>query len=317
MPHPACKNCLIEITNKVIDLSTSDSEEKNKLQEELKKKISHDFPTMRLPDISTEIFAIIAEKTGVKDPFRNIKRKSNQAFFQAIPAIKRAIHKLDNHKEKLKRLFLYSIAANMVDFSTGGHKVDLQQLIRDLSTFHYEGLAIDDYPILYDEIIAGEKIVYLSDNCGEAIVDNLVVDYLTEELQKKVYFGLKGGPIANDCMIEDFEKDRVQSHASVTFPVSSSFGWNLHQVTDAFKEYLQQADVLIVKGQSNFETTLNNLVRYPDYNYPSIYCILRTKCKVITERLEVPLGSNVIKRMHPINPKDKGMIREIVDYRPK
>ncbi|MHA1156345.1 MAG: ARMT1-like domain-containing protein, partial [Candidatus Heimdallarchaeota archaeon] len=86
-------------------------------------------------------------------------------------------------------------------------------------------------------------------------------------------------------------------------------------VTDKFKDLLKDADLLIVKGQSNYETTLNNLVRHPDFDFPPIFCILRTKCKVITKSLGVPLGSNVIKQMHPLPKEERAKLVEIVEWK--
>ena len=91
-----------------------------------------------------------------------------------------------------------------------------------------------------------------------------------------------GAPIANDCTMDDFKRDKLPQYATETFAVSSSFGWNLHQTSDRFNELLKECDLLIVKGQSNYETTLNNLNRYPEFQVPPIFCILRTKCDVIT-----------------------------------
>ncbi|MHA1244495.1 MAG: ARMT1-like domain-containing protein, partial [Candidatus Heimdallarchaeota archaeon] len=140
-----------------------------------------------------------------------------------------------------------------------------------------EGLAVDDFSKLYDLLEESQKIILLSDNCGEIVVDNLIAEYLVSYRKKEVYLGLKGGPVANDCSLDDFKRDGLAENATETFVVSSTFGWNLNQTTLRFKELLETADVLIVKGQSNYETTLNNLVRHSDVKYPPTFCVLRTK----------------------------------------
>lgn len=312
MPNRKCLGCLKEITEKAIKLSTNDEKLQDKLCKELFVKIEGNFDLIKLPEFSTEIFSNIAQKTGVSDPFKKIKMESNLGFIKLIPQLKKSIDNL-NPLEKLRALFLYSIGANMVDFSTGGHSMKISDVIHQIMNFPKEGLTIDNFDNLIDNINSAKKIIYLSDNCGEVVIDNIIAEFLVKEFGKEVYFGLKGGPIANDCMIDDFNRDGLKNVATETFAVSSSFGWNLYQTTERFNELLKNADLLIVKGQSNYETTLNNLIRYPDYNFPPIYCILRTKCEVISKHLGVLLGSNIIKQMHPMSETDKKKLTEIVD----
>ena len=310
MPDPKCLNCLNEITENAILLSTSDIQQQAKLISKLVKFTEENFANIKLPDFSTEIFKIIAEETGISDPFLDIKQKSNDYFKKLVPEIVNSFEGL-TAKKTAYLLFMYSIAANMVDFSTGGHSVDIEEIANKIFHFPNEGLAIDDFRKLYECINKADKIIYLSDNCGEVVIDNLVVEFLKNVLNKKVYLGLKGGPVANDCTIRDFERDGLQFNATETFIVSSSFGYNLDETTEKFKQLLKDADLLIVKGQSNYETTLNNLVRHKDFHFPPIFCVLRTKCEVITKHLGVPIGSNVIKQMYPSSNKTK--IKEIID----
>lgn len=312
MPNQKCLACLNEITERAIDLSTDNTEQKEKLLKKIIEKTEKEFDQIKLPDYSTEIFSIIAQETGTSDPFLEIKKESNKYFQDLVPKI------IDSFEGKVVRdvvyeLFLYTIAANMVDFSTGGHTVDLDEIAKTIIQFPNEGLAVNDFGKLYDYITNAKKIVYLSDNCGEVVIDNLMVELLVKTLKKETYLGLKGGPVANDCSLEDFERDKLPLNATETFIVSNSFGYNLHQVTEKFKDLMKDANLLIVKGQSNYETTLNNLVRYPDLNFPPTFCILRTKCLVITGNLGVPLGSNVIKQMHPLSKEEREKITEIVE----
>jgi len=312
MPNPKCLGCLNEITVKAVELSTTDIDLRKRLIKEIIEYTKEQFDCLRLPDFSTEIFSIIAQKTDTLDPFLQIKIESNDFFIKLIPILEKSFTNLPN-KEKLFSLVLYSIAANMVDFSTGGHSVDLNDIANNIVNFPEEGLAVDHFNELYVLIKKANSIIYLSDNCGEVVIDNLVVNFLVNELKKKVYFGLKGAPIANDCTMADFTRDKLSQYATETFAVSSSFGWNLHQTSDRFNELLKKCDLLIVKGQSNYETTLNNLKRYPEFQFPPTFCILRTKCDVITGNLSVPLGSNVVRKMHPSSKKDENYLKEIVD----
>ena len=310
MPHKKCLTCMNEITERFIDLSTTDKELRKTLLDEITRYTEEHFDEIKLPDYTTIVLRQIAERTGVDDPFLEIKKESNFHFIKIIDQLRGSIENLD-HYEALKKLVLFSIAANMVDFSTGGHDVDIAAIAGDIVNFPKEGLAIDDFDLLFDIINNSQTILLLSDNCGETVVDNLIVEYLVNSMKKKVYFGLKGAPVANDCSVTDFERDKLEYFATETFAASSGFGWNLDESSNRFLGLLQIADVLIVKGQSNYETTLNNLVRYPERAFPPIFNILRTKCDIITKHLGVPFGSNVVKQMYPVI--DQKKITEITD----
>ncbi|MBN1329055.1 MAG: DUF89 family protein [Candidatus Heimdallarchaeota archaeon] len=311
MPNKKCLTCLTQITEKAINLSTNEESKKKKLMLKLFNKIKSDFNHIKLPDYSTELFSLIAEETGTLDPFYNIKQESNKIFTKLIPQIVNSIEGL-TIKDKLYKLILYSIGANMVDFSTGGHSVNITEIADKIMYFPKEKLAISDFQELYDTIDQAKKIIYLSDNCGEVVIDNLIVDFLTN-LDKEVFLGLKGGPVANDCTLEDFKRDELSFVATETFAVSSSFGYNYNSTTTRFKELLSKSNLLIVKGQSNYETTLNNLHRYPKIKFPPIFCVLRTKCNVIARHLGVALGSNIVKLMNPKKENNNQTITEIID----
>ncbi|MHA1441697.1 MAG: damage-control phosphatase ARMT1 family protein, partial [Candidatus Heimdallarchaeota archaeon] len=305
-----CLTCMNDITKRFIDLSTTDEQLRKSLLDEITQETAEHFDQMKLPDYTNVVSRKIAERTGVDDPFIAIKKESNEYFKELIPDLVDSLNGL-HVKDVVYKLFLYSIGANMVDFSTGGHVVDLNEIAKLILTLPDEGLAVDDFSKLYDLLEESQKIILLSDNCGEVVVDNLIADYLVSYRKKEVYLGLKGGPVANDCSLDDFKRDGLAENATETFVVSSTFGWNLNQTTLRFKELLETADVLIVKGQSNYETTLNNLVRHSEVKYPPTFCVLRTKCKVITKHLGVPMGSNIIKQMYPI--PDATKVTEIVD----
>ncbi|HUT79582.1 MAG TPA: ARMT1-like domain-containing protein [Candidatus Bathyarchaeia archaeon] len=311
MPNELCLSCLVQITEQAIKLSINNEKQKKRLVIKFTKKIERDFKQIKLPDYSTELFALIAEETGVIDPFYKIKQESNETFKKLIPQLIKSIEGM-YVKDILFKLILYSIGANMVDFSTGGHSVNIAEIADKIAHFPEERLAISDFQELFDTINQAHKIIYLSDNCGEVVIDNLIVEFLTN-LGKEVYLGLKGGPVANDCTLDDFKRDDLPFVATETFIVSSSFGYNYDDTTIRFKELLSTADLLIVKGQSNYETTLNNLNRHQKIKFPPIFCILRTKCKVIAKHLNVALGSNIIKQMYPKNDANNKSVMEIID----
>jgi len=298
MPASECFSCLVEIARRAIQLSTSDVAFQKRLEHQLEEKIAAAFPTLQLPDFSTELFADIARATGVADPFLEVKALSNRSFLELLPTIEARLAQLPS-SERLRQLFLYTIAGNMVDFSTGGHRLSLPEILEQFFTFASEPLVIDDFALLSKSLAAAENIILLSDNCGEVVLDNFLAGYLVKEFGKRVFLGLKGAPVANDCTLDDFRRDGLPFLATETFAVSDAFGYNLHEVSPRFKALLSHADLLLVKGQSNYETTVNNLVRFPEFPFPPTFSILRTKCVVISRHLGVPLGSNVIKRMFP------------------
>jgi uncharacterized protein with ATP-grasp and redox domains len=147
-------------------------------------------------------------------------------------------------------------------------------------------LAIDHREAFWNVMGAAEKILYLGDNAGEVVFDRILLEHLPPE---KVTFVVRGGPTINDVTRNDLEMVEFDRRVGVIDNGSDAPGTILEDCSPQFRELFEKADLVISKGQGNYET-LNDLPGH-------IVHLLKVKCPVVARDLSVPEGSLIVRLM--------------------
>jgi len=129
----------------------------------------------------------------------------------------------------------------------------------------------------------------LGDNAGEVHFDRILVRIL-KELKKKIYFVVKGGPISNDATIDDARDAQIDKYATVITTGKALLGIDFDNISDELRDLFDSVDLIISKGQANFET----LTYFKDRIKKPVVFLLRAKCDPISRHLNVPKGSNLV-----------------------
>ncbi len=112
---------------------------------------------------------------------------------------------------------------------------------------------------------------------------------LIEQLAgKKVYFGVRGRPVINDVVEKDAKRAGIDKVAELVSSGSAVPGTIISKCSEEFNELFRNADIVISKGQGNYEG-LSDEER-------EIFFLLRVKCEVIAGHIGVPVGSLVLMR---------------------
>jgi hypothetical protein len=131
--------------------------------------------------------------------------------------------------------------------------------------------------------------LYLGDNCGEIVFDKLFIETMDHP---NVTFAVRGNPVINDATLEDAAQvglDNVCRVISNGFDAPSTL---LEFCSDEFAEAYNNADLVISKGQGNFEGLMES-------RHPNEFFLLIAKCWPIANLLGV--GKNdmvVLKSVH-------------------
>jgi len=158
---------------------------------------------------------------------------------------------------------------------------------RDVKTYRigFIGPLTGDAGALAAAVEAAGNILYLGDNTGEIVLDRLPVEELPRE---RVTFAVRGGPIINDATREDALSTGMTDLVPVIDNGSDVPGTDLEQCSREFQEAFEAADLVIAKGQGNYETLSDNR--------QSIFFLLKAKCAVIAENIGCRVGDAVITR---------------------
>ncbi len=221
---------------------------------------------------------IVKRETKCPDPYNLMKIEYNQLAQEMYPELKQMVLNSPNPLETAVRL---AIAGNIIDFAIRD-SATVHTAIKDVLT---KPFAIDHLEIFDHAIAESKKILYIGDNAGEIIFDKLLVELLPLE---KITYAVKSGPIINDATMEDAIFAGLTGLVRVISTGADTPGTLMKLCSSEFKNAFEQADLVISKGQENYETLRNS-----HYN---IFFLLRVKCPTIARDTGQPIGSIIVQR---------------------
>ncbi|NVM31127.1 MAG: DUF89 family protein [Candidatus Helarchaeota archaeon] len=290
---PKCLICLATIAFEILQKSTEDPQLQITGMRETY-KILKDFSITGPPtDTANKIYRMIQKLTNNVDPFKDIKIQSNKLAKETITRIQEHVKAATTPLACFQRALAAAIAGNLIDFGTAGHSVNLDADFLE-KIYHQiieEGFAIDHSDHLFNSLQNSKEIIYIADNAGEVYFDLFLLKQLKSQ-GIKVILVVKGGPIANDATMGDVN-DPIFDEATTKIITTGTdaLGVSMSESSPEFLDYLQSADIIIAKGQSNFETLYYYQQKLT--NKP-IYFIFRTKCSSIAQFLGQTVGKNVV-----------------------
>ncbi|MDD3250836.1 MAG: ARMT1-like domain-containing protein, partial [Smithellaceae bacterium] len=134
-------------------------------------------------------------------------------------------------------------------------------------------------------VARAKQILYLADNAGEIFFDRLLIEQLGSA---KITLAVRGKPVINDATREDALASGMDEIALVIDNGSDAPGTILEDCSAEFRAHFDKADMIIAKGQGNYESLANE-------DRP-IFFLFRTKCSVISRRSGYSIGTYVAFR---------------------
>ncbi len=237
-----------------------------------------DIPLTSIPPETGEIiFKRVREITGQDDPLAEIKNHSTREILDLYPQLKRMVTNSDDPLLMAVRL---AIAGNVIDF--GVHDdYDINAEIRETLEKDFEICDIFEFRRALER---AENILYIGDNAGESVFDRLLI----ETVNKPTIYVVRAEPILNDVTYVDAVAAGIGQVAEICSSGSRAPGTILHSCSVKFRQLFRRADVVISKGQGNYEGL-------SDEPRP-IFFLLKAKCPVIARDIGVNDGAIVLKR---------------------
>jgi len=272
--HDKCLPCVINQVIKVANI-TGITKKEELLREVFTylSKMNFDETT---PEIIGEIFDMIKRHTKNPDPYKETRNYYNTLFMELLPEFER---KIDQAENSFMLAVRYAIVGNIIDFNPI-HNTLLEDIYDCFDNMEQLELAIDDSSALMKDISNAGTLLYLGDNCGEICMDKIFLKKIKElNPNVKLFFGVRGKPVVNDSISDDAYSVGIDEYAEIIDNGDGSLGTVLNRTSPAFKEVYNKADVVIAKGQANYECLSEE-----DKN---IYFLLMTKCDVIAKDIGV------------------------------
>jgi len=223
----------------------------------------------------------LRELVGIKDPYRESKSRFNRLALDILPEFAANVEEADDSFELAVR---YAIAGNVIDFGPNSDLTEdmAREFMRDAADFPLSGSVRE----LQLAVESSDSILYIADNAGEIVFDRLLVRKIP---RSKLTVAVRGMPIINDATLKDAVEAGMDKIANVIDNGSDVPGIILSECSDEFKIHFQHADLVIAKGQGNYET----LSGMPGKR---IFFLFKVKCRVIAHNSGFPEGSHVIAK---------------------
>lgn len=183
--------------------------------------------------------------------FRDLKRKYNQWMLKQEPALAAEI---DASPDPLLAALNYSRVGNYIDFGAMGEVSD-EKLAELLGRAGQETLDPAEYQAFREDLSRAARLVLCTDNCGEIVLDKLLLGVIARQFpQLDITVIVRGGEVLNDATMADAEEIGLLETYRVLENGNDIAGTHLPALSPEAAEAVRRADVLIAKGQGNFES---------------------------------------------------------------
>ncbi|MBD3246674.1 MAG: DUF89 family protein [Candidatus Omnitrophica bacterium] len=257
-----------------------------KIMDEFARIIPHVSLRSTPPEIARLGYALLRKLSRNPDPYKEIKQKSNRLALAMHGKLRR---KVSGSRNKLLTAVELAIAGNIIDFGVKNNldvDTELRRILakeeryaRRKDLFHYREFK--------SALQAARTVLYLGDNAGEVVFDRVLIEEIKRrDPKKQIFFAVKEKPIINDVLREDARESGIDRYATIISNGSDAPGTILRFCSSAFKRIYRKADMVISKGQGNFESL--SRARRP------IFFLFMVKCPVVERETGAKRGDIVL-----------------------
>ncbi|NQT27661.1 DUF89 family protein [candidate division KSB1 bacterium] len=261
-------------------------------QRQILNEVARVVPEFRLdtspPEMARTIYRTVREKTGVDDPYAHIKEESNRF---ALNIHDQLIRKVENSGDPLFTAVELAIAGNIIDYGAK-NTLNVDEELEKILADEQQAIEHEEAGLFQDDAFLGalkksKHILYLADNAGEIVFDRVLLEVIRQQYPHiKIWFAVKEKPAINDALMKDAVMCGLHEVAEVISSGSDAPGTLLEHCSESFLKIFKTADMVISKGQGNFET-LSGTDR-------QIFFLLLAKCPIIADHIGCGVGDVIL-----------------------
>jgi len=278
---PRCPACLLNRAYTESKMATDDEEKIRKAVEESLRILNRRYPLREINAvIATEMHRKVYEVLGIEDPYRKLKQRANETVMRYLNEIRDFI---EEKSDRFRASAIASIIGNTFDYGVMGHEVSENNFMDFFKKEFEKGLAIDNLDRI-KELCRG-NVVYLTDNCGEIVVDALFIENI-KKISNHIAVVVRGKPILSDATADDAKLAGIDVIADeILTNGNGAIGIIEEELPPETKKRIKNADIIIAKGMANYECLSES-------EYTTAF-LLTAKCEPVAESLGVEVGDMV------------------------
>lgn len=225
------------------------------------------------PLLDARIARLRREFLGVTEDYAQIKRDFNARMLNIYDALRDRVRAA---ADPLLAALQFSIVGNYIDFNLLGD-IDPEEALRLIDEAAGRELNPAELANLRADLARGGELMFVHDNCGEVVLDKLLIETIRWLYPSVRAISLvRGGPVANDATREDAAQIGLGDVAEVLDNGAPDLpGTQIDELPPGVRARLERAAVVIAKGQGNFESMIGCGL--------NVYYLLLSKCVHYTE----------------------------------
>lgn len=280
--HVDCIACIVNKADKLADKYIKDKHQKYNFMKQVLKQIIDTEYDRSSPIIDAKFFRIAKKEFGIEDIYREEKKFFNDKLLSMEGEIEGM---LENSEDRLFDSLKIASAGNIIDFSAlSDVDINLVKAIINETVEKYFDEEL--FNRLKKELKNAKSLLYLGDNTGEIVLDKIFIKEIKKHYPNvKITFAARGKAIFNDVTEEDAYYVGMDKHAQIINNGADLPGTDLLEVSEEFKKVFDEADVVIAKGQGNFES-LSGCGK-------NVYYLFLCKCDMMIQKLSSGRYSNM------------------------
>ncbi len=231
------------------------------------------------PEMARTVYKVVRARTGNNDPYEEIKAESNASALKAYPELR---GRIEHSPDPLITAVELAIAGNIIDYgvrNTLNVNRELERILAEgRQKIQHGGERFFQFKELKSALGKTRNILYLADNAGEIVFDRVLLEEIRRQYPTvDIRFAVKEKPAINDALQKDALDCGIETVAQVISSGSDAPGTLLPLCSESFQSMFWEADMVISKGQGNYETL-------SDAKRP-IFFMLLAKCPVIANHI--------------------------------
>jgi len=269
-----CLPCLLNQGIRVARRYLENEEEQRTLLKSIIAEIAVMDNNVSAPYIAHKIQRALKEILENPDPYQKEKRYFNQEMLKLEGDFYALVESAVNPLDIALKL---AAAGNIIDFGPG-YDLSRDNVLKTIKESMEKDYSQEVFVSLASALKDADKLLYLGDNAGEIVFDKIFIRTIKEcypHLQ--IDFATRGEPIMNDITEEDAYMVGIDEYAHIINNGTDIPGTILEHCSDSFVNVFNEADVIISKGQGNFESLYGN-------GYNNLYYIFLCKCDLFMDR---------------------------------
>lgn len=272
-----CLPCFLRQVLEAARMTTKNIQLHEEIMEDTIKLIANYKKFRYSPEIGREMHKIVKNKTKTLDPYKEIKDKNIESALEVYPSLKQFLFKKE---DRLYWSLKVASTGNIIDAAIYSNINVKDSVEKELE----KEFAICDIEEFKNKLKTAKNLLIIGDNAGETVFDKVLIEEL---LFLDITYAVRESPIINDATIEDAKASGLETCTKIISTGCDAPGFIVEEGSEEFLKVYNSADLIISKGQGNYET-LSEEKR-------EMFFLLKAKCPVIADRLGVDVNNYIFK----------------------